>query len=466
MNPRQENPRPEPTAPQSVTRVALAASIGAMIEWYDFFIYGTAAALVFNKLFFTNLPPAIGTLVAFATFAVGYLARPVGAIIFGHMGDRIGRKTMLVLTMVIMGVATFIIGLLPTYSQVGLWAPVLLILMRVLQGIGVGGEYGGAVLMAVEYAPRGRRGYYGSWPQVGVPAGLLLASGMFSVLSLLPNEAFLSWGWRIAFLSTIVLAIIGVYIRLQVLETPAFTKVKEAQEESKVPFFDLLRTHRKQVLQGMGMRWIEGLTFNAYAVLAVAYATQYIHVPKTVVLNGIVIGAAFGVVLVPFYGHLSDKFGRKAVYGTGVAAMALFTFPSFAMIRTGSTPLIWLSIVLGLGIIYSAIYAPLAAFWAELFDTRVRYTGVGTVYQFSGIFASGLTPLIGVALLEYTGGQPWAFAAYMVAVALFSLIVMFFVPETHLKDINPVTSLDLEPVDPTMLIGNRFASRSTQPAGG
>ena len=464
MNPRLEEARPEQAAAQSVTRVAMAASIGAMIEWYDFFIYGTAAALVFNKLFFTNLPPAIGTLVAFATFAVGYLARPFGAVLFGHMGDRIGRKTMLVLTMVIMGVATFIIGLLPTYSQVGLWAPVLLILMRVFQGIGVGGEYGGAVLMAVEYAPRGRRGYYGSWPQVGVPAGLLLASGMFSVLSLLPNEAFLAWGWRIAFLSTIVLAIIGVYIRLQVLETPAFTKIKQAQAESKIPFFDLLRTHRKQVLQGMGMRWIEGLTFNAYAVLAVAYATQYIHVPKTVVLNGIVIGAAFGVVLVPFYGHLSDKFGRKAVYGTGVVAMALFTFPSFALIRTGSTPLIWLSIVVGLGIIYSAIYAPLAAFWAELFDTRVRYTGVGTVYQFSGIYASGLTPLIGVALLEYTGGQPWAFAAYMVAVALFSLIVMFFVPETHLKDIDPVTSLDTKPADAAGIAG-RSASLRAQPAG-
>jgi MHS family shikimate/dehydroshikimate transporter-like MFS transporter len=277
MNPGLKEARPEQAAAQSVTRVAMAASNGATIEWYDFFIYGTAAALVFNKLFFSNLPPAVGTLVAFATFAVGYLARPFGAVLFGHMGDRIGRKTMLVLTMVIMGVGTFIIGLLPTYSQAGLWAPVLLVLMRVLQGIGVGGEYGGAVLMAVEYAPRGRRGYYGSWPQVGVPAGLLLASGMFSVLSLLPNEAFLSWGWRVAFLSTIVLAVIGIYIRLQVLETPAFTKIKEAQEESKVPFFELLRTHRKEVL------------------------------------HGIVIGAAVGVVLVPYYGHLSHRFRRKPV---------------------------------------------------------------------------------------------------------------------------------------------------------
>ena len=435
---------PEETAGQSATKVALASSIGATIEWYDFFIYGTAAALVFNKLFFTNLPPAVGTLVALATFAVGYLARPLGAVIFGHMGDRVGRKKMLILTLVIMGVGTFAIGLLPTYSQIGVWSPILLILMRVLQGVGVGGEYGGAVLMAVEYAPRGRRGYYGSWPQVGVPAGLLLASGMFSLLTLMPEDTFLSWGWRIAFLTTIVLAIVGLYIRLQVLETPAFAKVKEAQEESKIPFLELLRTHRKQVLQGMGTRWIEGLTFNAYAVLAVTYTTQYVHVARSVVLNGIVVGAAFGVVLTPFYGHLSDRFGRKAVYRGGVIAIALFTFPSFALMRTGSTVLIWLSIVLGLGIIYSAIYAPLAAFWAELFETRVRYSGVGTVYQFSGIYASGLTPLIGAALIEFTGGQPWAFAAYMVVVAIFSLAVVSFMPETYLKDIHPVSTSDTE----------------------
>ncbi len=429
----------EPTT-MSVRKVALASSIGATIEWYDFFIYGTAAALVFNKLFFTNLPPAVGTLVALATFAVGYLARPLGAVIFGHLGDRVGRKRMLILTLLIMGAATFIIGLLPTYNHIGVWAPVLLIIMRVFQGIGVGGEYGGAVLMAVEYAPPGRRGFYGSWPQVGVPAGLLLASGAFSLASLLPEEAFLSWGWRVVFLATIVLAGIGLYIRLQILETPAFTKVKEAQEEAKIPFVELLRTQPKQLFQGMGTRWIEGLTFNAYAVLAVTYTTQYLHVTRTTVLNGIVIGAAFGIVLTPFYGHLSDRFGRKKVYTAGVIAIALFTFPSFALIRTGSTPLIWLSITLGMGVIYSAIYAPLAAFWSELFDTRVRYTGIGSVYQFSGIYASGLTPLIGAAMIQYTGGQPWAFSAYMVGVALISLVIVAFMPETYHKDIYPTGS--------------------------
>lgn len=428
-----------PAAP-SVRKVALASSLGATIEWYDFFIYGTASALVFNHLFFTRLPPAVGTLVALATFAVGYLSRPIGALVFGHLGDRIGRKKMLVLTMIIMGLATVAIGFLPTYGRIGVWAPVLLVLLRVFQGIGVGGEYGGAVLLAVEYAPRGRRGFFGSWPQIGVPAGLLLASGVFSLLSLLPDRAFLSWGWRIAFILTVVLAVIGLYIRLSVLETPAFARVKEAQEQARIPFAELLRRQPRQLLQGMGTRWIEGLTFNAYAVLAVAYVTGDVGVSKTVVLNGIVVGAAVGVVFTPFCGHLSDRFGRKRVYGTGVVAIALFTVPSFALMRTGSPALIWLSIVVGLGLIYSAIYAPLAAFWSELFDTRVRYTGIGSVYQFSGIYASGLTPLIGAALIQATGGQPWAFAAYMIAVALISLAVLAFMPETYRRDIQPAAT--------------------------
>jgi len=436
--------------PPTIRRVALASSLGAVIEWYDFFIYGTAAALVFNKLFFANLTPAAGTLVAFGTFAVGYLARPFGAVIFGHMGDRVGRKKMLILTLVIMGTATFVIGLLPTYGQVGIVAPILLVVMRVFQGIGVGGEYGGAVLMAVEYAPTGRRGFFGSWPQVGVPGGLLLASGMFSLLSLLPDDAFLSWGWRVAFLSTIVLAGVGLYVRLQVMETPAFSRVKEAQAEAAIPLAELLRTQPKDLLKGMGTRWIEGLTFNAYAVLAVTYATEYVHVPKTAILNGIVLGAAVGCVMTPVYGHLSDKIGRRKVYGGGVVAIALFIFPSFALMRSGSTALIWLSIVLGLGVVYSAIYAPLAAFWAELFATRVRYTGIGSVYQFSGIYASGLTPLIGAWLIQRSGGEPWTFAGYVVAVAVLGLVVLATMPETHLKDITP-TGAGEEPreaVDP------------------
>lgn len=419
-------------------KVALASSIGATIEWYDFFIYGTAAGLIFNQLFFTNLPPAVGTIVAFATFAVGYLARPVGSVIFGHYGDRVGRKTMLILTLFLMGVATFLIGLLPTYDTAGVWAPILLVTMRVFQGIAVGGEYGGAVLMAVEYAPEGRRGFYGSWPQVGVPAGLLLASGMFGLLSLLPEEAFLAWGWRAAFLASIVLVGIGLYIRLQILETPAFSRVRQAQEEARVPFVDLIRTQPRELVLGMGVRWVEGMAFNAYGVFAVSYIVNDLGQPQLTALIGVSIAAAFGVVLVPIFGRLSDRVGRKAVYGVGVVLFGLFAVPSFFLINTGEAVWMWLGISVALGIIYPAIYAPLAAFWSELFETRVRYTGVGAVYQFSGIFASGLTPVIAASLVAYAGGSPWLFVGYMLVVTVISLIALYFSPETYHRDIYPV----------------------------
>jgi MHS family shikimate/dehydroshikimate transporter-like MFS transporter len=441
----------ELTERPSVRKVALASSIGAAIEWYDFFIYGTAAGLVFNKLFFSNLDPTTGTIVAFATFAVGFLARPLGSVLFGHFGDRVGRKQMLVATLLIMGVGTAIIGLLPTYDSIGLWAPVLLVAMRVVQGIGVGGEYGGAVLMAVEYAPKGRRGFYGSWPQAGVPAGLLMASGAFALLSMLPEDAFLAWGWRIAFVSSLALVAIGLYIRLQVLETPAFAAVREKQEEVKVPFVTMLKTQPKEFVLGMGTRWIEGLTFNAFGVLAVSYIANDLGLPRSTALNGVVMASALGIVLIPLYGKLSDRVGRKPVYNTGVILTALLAFPVFWLIQTGERNLIWLGIVVALGLVYMAIYAPLAAFWAELFETRVRYTGVGSVYQFSGIFASGLTPLIGTVLISANDGRPWYFATYMVVVAGISLLSAKLLPETYQRDIMPVGAseevkvLDAEP---------------------
>lgn len=424
-----------PSESVSVKKVALASSIGASIEWYDFFIYGTAAGLVFNKLFFTNLDSGVGTLVAFATFAVGFLARPLGSLIFGHYGDRIGRKKMLILTLFIMGAGTVVIGVLPTYDAIGLWAPALLVLMRVFQGIGVGGEYGGAVLMAVEYAPAGRRGFYGSWPQVGVPAGLLLASGAFGLVTLLPEDAFLAWGWRLPFLASTLLLVLGLYIRLNVLETPAFTQVRQEQEEVKVPMVTLLRTQPKELVLGMGTRWIEGLTFNAYGVFVVSYVANNLGLASGTALGGVIIAAAVGVLLIPVCGALSDRFGRKAVYRTGVIGIAVFVFPSFWLIQTGVTALIWLSIVISLGMVYAAIYAPLAAFWAELFDTRIRYTGVGSVYQFSGIFASGLTPLVAALLVQVNGGEPWLFAGYTVLAALASLAAAHFLPETYKRDI-------------------------------
>jgi metabolite-proton symporter len=419
----------------SPSKVALASSIGATIEWYDFFIFGTAAGLVFNQLFFTSLDPITGTLVAYLTFAVGFVARPVGSVIFGHYGDKIGRKTMLILTLFIMGVATFLVGLLPTYNSIGIWAPILLVLLRIFQGIGIGGEYGGAVLMAVEYAPEGRRGFYGSWPQLGVPAGLLLGTGAFGLVSLLSDEQFFAWGWRVVFLMSIILVGIGLYIRLQILETPAFRRVRQAQEEARVPFTELLRTQPKELVLGMGIRWIEGLVFNAYGVFILSYATSQLELTRTTALVGVAIASAFGVVLVPIYGSLSDRVGRRVVYGAGVALFGLFAFPSFLLIDTRQPILLWVSIVVALGLIYPAIYAPLAAFWSELFATRVRYTGVGTVYQFSGIFASGLTPTIATALLGFAGGEPWLFVGYMVVVAVISLAAAYFSPETFRKDI-------------------------------
>jgi MHS family shikimate/dehydroshikimate transporter-like MFS transporter len=426
-------------------KVALASAIGATIEWYDFFIFGTAAGLVFNQLFFTNLDPITGTLVAYLTFAVGFVARPVGSVIFGHYGDKIGRKTMLILTLFIVGVATFLIGLLPTYDSIGLWAPILLIVLRILQGIGVGGEYGGAVLMAVEYAPEGRRGFYGGWPQVGVPAGLLLGTVAFGLVSLLPDEQFLAWGWRAVFLASIILVGIGLYIRLQILETPAFTRVREAQEEAQVPFTELVRTQPKELILGMGTRWIEGLVFNAYGVFIISYATSQLELTRTTVLTGVAIAAAFGVVLVPVYGALSDRFGRRTVYGAGVALFGLFAFPSFLLINTREPVLVCLSVVVVLGLIYPAIYAPLAAFWSELFDTRVRYTGIGAVYQFSGILASGLTPSIAALLLGFAGGEPWLFVGYMIVVTLISLTAAYFSPETYRRDIIQTTSVVQRP---------------------
>ena len=432
----------EEVSPQ---KVAFASSVGATIEWYDFFIFGTAAGLVFNELFFTNLDPITGTLVAYLTFAVGFVARPVGSVIFGHYGDRIGRKTMLILTLFIMGVATFIIGLLPTYEQIGIWAPILLVVMRIFQGIGIGGEYGGAVLMAVEYAPEGRRGFYGSWPQAGVPAGLLLGTAAFGLLSLLPDEQFFAWGWRVAFLASIVLVGIGMYIRLQILETPAFTRVREAHEEARIPFTELLRTQPKELILGMGLRWVEGLVFNAYGVFAISYIAGQLELTRGTALTGVTIAAAFGVVLVPVYGLLSDRLGRRVIYSAGTVLFGLFAFPSFLLINTRESVLIWVSIVVALGLIYPAIYAPLAAWWSELFDTRVRYTGVGAVYQFSGILASGLTPTIATLLLGFAGGEPWLFVGYMIVVTAISLVAAYVSPETYHKDIIRTTSMVQEP---------------------
>ncbi len=414
----------------SITRVVLASFIGTTIEWYDFFRYGTAAALVFNQLFFPTLDPWAGTMASFATYAVGFFARPVGGIVFGHFGDRMGRKSMLVTTLMLMGLATFLIGVLPTYAQVGVAAPVMLVILRFIQGFGVGGEWGGAVLMVVEHGHRGRRGLYASWVQAGVPAGLLLATTVFNLVSLLPDETFLRWGWRVPFLLGIALLGVGLFIRLQIFESPLFAKVRDRQQQSGVPFFEVFRRYPRNVLLAMGARFAENGCFYVFTVFVLTYATIELDVPRTSILNGVLIGSAVQFFVIPAFGILSDRIGRRPVYLGGAAALAVFAFPFFWMINTANTTLIGLSIVIGL-IVHAAMYAPQAAFFSELFGTEVRYTGASIGYQLASPLAGGLAPLISMALLQWNDGQPWPVAVYLIILSAITLVSVWLAAETH-----------------------------------
>jgi MHS family shikimate/dehydroshikimate transporter-like MFS transporter len=414
----------------SITRVVLASFIGTTIEWYDFFLYGTAAALVFNQLFFPTLDPWAGTMASFATYAVGFFARPVGGIVFGHFGDRMGRKSMLVTTLMLMGLATFLIGVLPTYAQVGVAAPVMLVILRFIQGFGVGGEWGGAVLMVVEHGHRGRRGLYASWVQAGVPAGLLLATTVFNLVSLLPDETFLRWGWRVPFLLGIALLGVGLFIRLQIFESPLFAKVRDRQQQSGVPFFEVFRRYPRNVLLAMGARFAENGCFYVFTVFVLTYATIELDVPRTSILNGVLIGSAVQFFVIPAFGILSDRIGRRPVYLGGAAALAVFAFPFFWMINTANTTLIALSIVIGL-IVHAAMYAPQAAFFSELFGTEVRYTGASIGYQLASPLAGGLAPLISMALLQWNDGQPWPVAVYLIILSAITLVSVWLAAETH-----------------------------------
>jgi MHS family shikimate/dehydroshikimate transporter-like MFS transporter len=418
----------------SIGTIALASAIGTTIEWYDFFLFGVVTPLVFNKLFFPNYDPLVGTLLAYTTFFVGFISRPVGGILFGHYGDRIGRKTVLVLTILIMGIATFLIGLLPTYASVGIWAPVMLLFLRVFQGIGIGGEWGGAVLMAVEHSPTGRRGFYGSWPQIGVPAGLLLSSGMVYLLSYLPEADFLSWGWRIAFLISAILVAVGLYIRLKIMETPAFTRIQASNKVAHVPFFELWRTHGKNTLLGLGARYIEGVTFNIFGVFIVGYIANSLGLPRQTALAGVMIASAIMIVMLPIYGNLSDRIGRRRMFGVAGLLIGILSFPAFWLMQTKEPLLIWIAIAVPFAIVYPAVYGPQAALFSELFDTRVRYTGISFVYQFSGIYASGLTPIIATALLPAGGNKPWLICAYILLVSIISAACVFTMVEAHKRD--------------------------------
>ena len=402
---------------KAIRKVVISALVGATLEWYDFFLYGVVAGIVFNKLYFPTGDITVSTMLAYATFAVGFVTRPLGGVIFGHFGDKLGRKSMLIITLMIMGVGTFLIGLIPTYDQIGIAAPILLLLMRVLQGMGLGGEWGGAVLMAYEYAPKEKRGFYASLPQIGLAIGLCLASGVVALLSrALTDAQFMAWGWRIAFLISGLMVAVGMYIRLSVQETPEFAAVKERNAESAIPFLDMMRRYPGNVLKGMGARYIDGVFFNIFGVFSINYLTTTVKIDRTDALLGVMAAALVMIPTIPYFGRLSDRIGRTKVFMWGSIITALSAFPGFWLMThaAGNVTLIWLSIIVPFGILYASVYGPEAALFCDLFDAKVRYTGISFVYQFSGIFASGITPIIATALLKSGGGQPWQLCLYVV----------------------------------------------------
>jgi metabolite-proton symporter len=385
-------------------RVVMASLIGTTIEWYDFFLYGSAAALIFNKLFFPSFDPFVGTLLAFATYAVGFVARPLGGIVFGHYGDRIGRKRLLMLSLILMGVATVLIGLLPTYAQIGVWAPALLIALRLVQGFAVGGEWGGAVLMAAEHGDAARRGFWASWPQAGVAAGSLLSAGVLALMASLQSEAdFLSWGWRVPFLLSALLVVVGWYIRNRVAESPMFEKaLDEAEIPPRLPAMEVFRERPRALVLGAGLRVGENISYYILTVFSLTYLVDVAAETRSLALNALLIGAAVQFFAIPLFARLSDRIGRRPVYAFGGLGLAAFAFAFFPMLGSGEPALIIAAIVLGL-VLHSAMYGPQAAFITELFPTRIRYSGVSIAYQLTSIVAGSLAPIIALALYRGTG---------------------------------------------------------------
>ncbi|GAA0460799.1 MFS transporter [Paractinoplanes deccanensis] len=419
----------------------VASLIGTSLEWYDFFLYGSAAALVFGKLFFPQFEALTGTLLAFATYAVGFVARPLGGVIFGHFGDRVGRRNVLVVTLLLMGAATFAIGLVPSYAAIGVAAPILLVTLRFLQGLGLGGEWGGAVIMSVEHGGADRRGLNASWPQVGVPAGNLLAAGVLWVLNaVLPESAFLSWGWRIAFLLSGALVAVGLWIRLTVSESPLFAEVEKSGDTAKIPLVEVLRRHPRGLLVAMAARIGTDVAFYTFTLYVLTYITGTLGLPRSAGLAAVLIGSAFQLALIPAFGALSDRVGRRPVYAAGAAAAAGWAFAFFPLLDTGNRAVIVLAVVVALAT-HAAMYGPQAAFIVELFSTRLRYSGASMGYQIAGILGGALAPIVSIKLVQVTGSA-FAVSAYVLAALLVTLIALWFAPETSragLRDEQPGT---------------------------
>ncbi|WP_255950531.1 MFS transporter [Streptomyces odontomachi] len=408
----------------------IASTVGTAIEWYDFFLYGTAAALVFPDLFFPGHTPYVGALASFGTQAVGFAARPVGAAIFGHIGDRVGRKATLVVTLLMMGISTFLMGLLPGYSTLGIAAPVLLVLLRIIQGIGVGGEWGGSVLLSMEWGERRRRGFMTSWPQLGVPLGLLASTGMVNLMDSTAGDDFDSWGWRVPFLASIVLVGIGLYVRLRVMESPVFDEVKRTRAVVRMPVLQVLREQPREVLTSAFVRLSEQAPFYLFITFVLTYGTEQVGLSRQDLLDDTMVAAAIGLVGVPFWGYVSDLVGRRLVYGAGIVCVGAFAFPYFSLLDTADSGLVLLAIVLSL-FFHDMQYGPQAALIAEGFEANLRYSGAGLGYQLASVIAGGPAPLIAAAILEDTGsstGISW----YILGCCVAALIALVMMPKPHL----------------------------------
>ncbi|MCT9078743.1 MFS transporter, partial [Streptomyces fulvoviolaceus] len=403
---------------------------GTAIEWYDYFLYGSAAALVFPKVFFDDLGTTAGTLTSLATFGVAFFFRPLGGLVFGHFGDRLSRKQALVTTLLIMGLSTFAIGLLPTVGQVGVLAPVLLILLRMFQGIGLGGEWGGAALLIVESAPAERRGLYASACQLGVPAGQLASAGLVTLFSLLPEDQFLSWGWRIPFLFSAVLVTFGLYLRTRLPEPPEFQALKDAQQRPKLPIAEVLRHAKKPTVLLIFVQAAATIGYYLFTVYSLSYVESDLGKPKSWALTGVLVGAALLLVAMPLYAALSDRIGRRPVYFGGTLFIAVFAIPFFWMLDTGNRYLIPLAIILALVFGYGPTGALNSVLYAEQYPTRYRYTGASVSYQMSSVVAGAPAPLVAAALVSATGSS-LAVSWYVIGAAVVSLICIAALTETH-----------------------------------
>ena len=406
-------------------KVLIASLTGSSIEWFDYFLYGTAAALVFNKIFFPMVDPVIGLILSYLSFSLTFFIRPIGGVLFAHIGDRIGRKKTLVLTLSLMGGATVMIGLLPTYDMIGMWAPALLILMRIIQGMGIGGEWGGALLLAYEYAPEKRKGFFGSIPQAGVTIGLLMATFIVSLMTLFSEEDFLSWGWRIPFLLSSVLVILGLWIRKDIDETPDFQKVKKSGQVAKAPLRDTIKHHWREVLIAAGLKVVETAPFYIFSTFVVSYATTTLTYQKSQALEAVTLGALVATIMIPLMGLLSDRVGRQRIYAVSVFVLGLFIVPWFMLLNTGTTWGIVLATVIAFGVLWAPVTAVLGTLCSEIFSANVRYTGITLGYQLGAALAGGTAPLIATGLLAKYDGNWVPVAWYLGVTVAISLIAIF-----------------------------------------